>query len=143
LDFFLVLLIPLIHGCRCRNTDHVDDIHWWSPSGLAKDLGGRFGVELTVVGGDELIGPVVWLSARNVFPLVKGALGKLIWPVHPIDPGVNMMFVLGSNFEDAGNPVFLGLFPRLHGFSSASGPVNRRAVRDEHEAFADVLDSVD
>lgn len=57
-----------------------------------------------MVGGDQLIGPVVWLASVDNLLAVICPVGKLIGPVHPVYPGVNVVLVAAADLEDSSNP---------------------------------------
>ncbi len=101
---------------------------------------------LTVVRGDQLVGAVVWLAPLNT-PLAVGcALRELVRPVHPINAGVDVVLVAGTNLEDAGNPVVVRPLPRLVDGSARSSTflsLDAGVVGDINEALAEILDAID
>lgn len=46
---------------------------------------------------DQLMGAVIRQPALNIFAPVRRASGKLVWPVHPVDAGVDVMLIAGSD----------------------------------------------
>lgn len=77
-----------------------------------------------------------------MFLAVLRAWGKLIRPVHPVDSGIDVVFVTGADFKDSRDPVVVGALPGLHRIVGVFLALNRRAVGDKDEALAVVLDSV-
>ena len=68
-------------------------------------------VSLTVVGRDQFILPMVGLASRNCLLSIDGALWQLIWPVHPVDASVDVVFITRANLQNPGNPVVVTLSP--------------------------------
>src|SRR6266566_5167723 len=91
---------------------------------------------LTVVGGDQFTHAVVWLAALHQLLSVVSACGKLVGPVHPIHPSIDMVLVASSNLQDARHPIVVRSLPRSllvgHGFLALDGGV----VRNVDEALA-------
>lgn len=105
LNFIVVLFDPLFDIGRKRYADNVDDIHcdelaMHNPAAWARH---------TVVGSNQLVMAVVWLTTACVFLALHRAFWKLLWPVHPIDAGIDVMLVTGTDLQDARNPIVLRL----------------------------------
>lgn len=66
---------------------------------------------LTVIGRDQLVLPMVGLTARNSLLPVDGTLWQLVWPVHPVNAGVDVVLIARANFQDPSNPVIVTLNP--------------------------------
>ena len=101
-------------------------------------------VERTVIRSHEFINPVVRLPTLNSLLAIECATWKLIWPVHPINTGIDMMLVAGTDLQNASNPVVIGstLSDNLIAFWVALLSVDGGLVRYINETFAVVLDTV-
>ena len=95
-----------------------------------------------MVGSYQLVTPMIRLPALDIFLPILGARGQLIGPIHPVNSGIYVMFVDGTDLENPGNPIIVRSLPRLHRFVWVLLSLNCRAVGDEDEAFAVVLDPV-
>jgi len=73
-----------------------------------------------------------------------GALWKLVGPVHPVNPGVDVVFITCTNLKNTGNPIVVRLLPRLHRLTAAYCflPLDARVVGNVNKTFAEVLDAV-
>jgi hypothetical protein len=99
-----------------------------------------------MIRGNQLIRAVVCLPTRHVLLPVLTALRKFVWPVHPVDSGIDMMFVARSYLENARDPVVVRFLPGVHrglGVSDRLLAFNAGVVGDIYEAFTKVLDTVD
>lgn len=104
-----------------------------------------FRLGLTMIGGNQLIHAVVWLPVLNCPSAIVGALWKLIGPVHPVNPGVDVVLITCTYLENTGNPIVIRLLPWLHRLTAAHCllPLDARVVGNVNETFAEVLDAVD
>lgn len=96
-----------------------------------------------MVGGNELRLSVVWLTTLHRLFSVYCMWGQLVGPIHPVDAGVDMVFVAGPDFEDPGDPIVIRLF-LLAPFSAGWRflPVDKRLVSHVNEALAKILDAI-
>jgi hypothetical protein len=63
-----------------------------------------------MVGGDQFISAVIWLTTLYRLLAIDGTGGKLVGPVHPINTCVNMVLIGSSDLEDARNPFIVRSF---------------------------------
>ena len=100
--------------------------------------------ERTVVGCHELINSMVRLPALNRLLAVDCSRWKLIRPIHPVDPGINVMFVTRTYLQDACYPVVVGLFSWLERVLVGNRllSLDSRFVCDVYEALTEVFDLV-
>ena len=109
LNFFVILLNPLLDDCGCCYTDDVDDIHCgsWLVCRGRKFLSI---LERTIVGSDQLISTMIWLAAPNSHLVVNGARGQFVGPVHLVNACINIVLIGSADLEDARDPLTIGLF---------------------------------
>ena len=63
-----------------------------------------------MVRSDQLISTMIWLTAPNSLLVADGARGQLLGPVHPVNPCINIVLIGSTDFEDARDPLAIGLF---------------------------------
>jgi hypothetical protein len=96
-----------------------------------------------MVGGDQLVLPMVWLTTGYLFLPIQGTQRQLLGPVHPVDAGVYVMLVRGPNLEYPSHPV-VGLLGNL-GSTGGQGVLSFHGglVRYIDKVFGIILDAVD
>jgi hypothetical protein len=86
---------------------------------------------------------MVRLAPLDKLVAIASALRQLIWPIHPKDPGVDVVLVAGADLENAGNPVVGRPLEGSWLFALCIGqvllPLDARIVGHEDEALAKVL----
>lgn len=98
-----------------------------------------------MIRGNQLVHSVVWLATMDSLLSIMGMWRKLIWPVHPVHSGIDVMLVTGSNLKDSRNPVVIRFLARsqLLLVRDCLLALDGGFVRDVNESFAEVLDTVD
>lgn len=114
-----------------------------STVGLLEDCRERYTrLKHTVVGGNKLVTPVVWLPSLDVFLPILSARGQFIGPIHPVYSCIYVMLVARTNLENPSNPIIIRSLPWLHRFVWVLLALDSGAVGDKDEAFAVVFDTV-
>lgn len=102
-------------------------------------------VTLTVVGRDQFILPMVGLTSLDALLSIDSTLRQLVWPVHPVDAGVDVVLIAGANLQNPSNPVIVTLSPWAEllfvgeGFLTLDGVL----VCDEDVIITEVFRAVD
>jgi hypothetical protein len=47
---------------------------------------------------------MVWLATLHVTHSIDGKFGEFVWPVHPVDTSVDVVFIAYANLQNAGHP---------------------------------------
>ena len=63
-----------------------------------------------MVGSDQLISTMIWLTAPNSLLVVDSARGQFVGPVHPVNACINIVLIGSTDLEDARDPLTIGLF---------------------------------
>ena len=92
---------------------------------------------------DQLMGAVVRLSALHPLLPVGRTRREVLRPVHPINPGVDMVLVAGANLQNARNPLILGPPSRTVLRIGILLALDAGVVRHVDEAFTEVLGPID
>ena len=71
---------------------------------------------------------MIRLAALDGLLTIVCTMRELVWPVHPVDAGINVMLVACPNLQNTRHPVIVRLLPRLD---------------RSDKALAEVLDAVD
>lgn len=95
-----------------------------------------------MIRGDELVNPMIRLPTLDKSLAILGSCGDLIWPIHPVHSGVDVVLITCSYLEDSGHPVVVRLLPRLLSFARGSLSLDGGVVRYEDETFAKILDAI-
>lgn len=84
---------------------------------------------------------MVWLPAFGKFFPIYSVFRELVRPIHPIDAGVYVMLVAGSNLKNPRNPILIGvrLDQGLTLVFSCFDALNGRLVRNEDETLAEIF----
>jgi hypothetical protein len=96
-----------------------------------------------MIRGDQLINPVIWLPALDRSLAILSSRGDLIWPVHPVHSGIDVVLITSSYLEDPCHPVIVRLLPRLESFARGSLSLDGGVIRYKDKTFAKILDAVD
>lgn len=93
-----------------------------------------------MIGGDQLIHTVIRPPAPRLAPAIASISWKLIRPVHPVDSGIDVVFIACSNLQDICNPMVVDLVG-LHRLVIAYSPLtlDARLVCNVEEASYRVL----
>jgi hypothetical protein len=63
-----------------------------------------------VVGGDQFLSTVIWLTALDFLLSVGGTTRQFVGPVHPVNACINMVVIGSSYVQDARNPLTIPVF---------------------------------
>lgn len=96
-----------------------------------------------MVGRDQFVGAVVRLPALNPLLPVSRPRREVLRPVHPINPGVDVVLVAGADLQNARNPLVLGPPPRTVLRIGILLALDAGIVRNVDEAFTKVLGPID
>lgn len=99
---------------------------------------------LTVIGSDELILTVIGLATFNRPLAINCISGQLVGRIHPIDAGIDMVFVGCSDLENTGNPVVIGFsgLAGTFGVGSRLLSLDGRVIGHIDKTLAVVFDAI-
>lgn len=94
-----------------------------------------------MIRSDQLVLAVVGLAALDVLLAVQGVSRQLIWPIHPVDAGVNVVLIAGADLEDARDPIVVRVRPRPHRLVVGTSllPLDGALVCDKDVIVAKIL----
>ena len=95
-----------------------------------------------MVGGDQLVCAMVLLTPLNSLLAIVCAVRELVGPVHPVDAGIDVVLIAGTDLKNASNPVIVRLLPGLHYLAGTLLSLNARVVCNVDESFAEILDPI-
>jgi hypothetical protein len=98
-----------------------------------------------MIGCDQLPCAVIRLTALDKLISITGSFWKLIRPVHPVDSGKDVMFVLRPDFQYASYPVIFRLPTRFDASSFGCGflPFYGRVIGHSDVTIGEILRAVD
>lgn len=88
---------------------------------------------------------MVGLTALDALLAINSTLWQLVWPVHPINAGVDVVLIASADFQNASHPVIITLSSWAEllfvgeGFLTLDGVF----VRDEYVVVTEVFGTVD
>lgn len=86
---------------------------------------------------------MIRLAALHPLLVISRPRRQVLRPVHPIDPGVDVVLVARADFQNARNPLVLGSPPRAILRIGILLALDAGVISNVDEAFAEVLGAVD